>query len=65
MYKTKIKKMVKHKANDETPPNIKYLINILILLYVDDASVNFENRNDMIKGLKNIDIIMSKFGLTI
>ena len=41
------------------------MINILILLYVNDASVPFENRNDMIKDLKIIYTIMLKSILTI
>ena len=46
-------------------PNIKYIINILILLYVNDAAVPFENRNNMIKGLEIIDRIVSKFSFLI
>ena len=65
MYKTKNGKMAKHKVKDENSSNIECIISILILLYVDDAAVPFENRNNMIKGIKIIDNIMSKFGLTI
>ena len=45
--------------------NIEYIISISILLYVDNFAVPFENRNDVIKGLKTIENIMLKFGLTI
>ena len=55
----------KHKAKDKKTSNIEYIISILILLYVDNATVPFKNRNGMIKGLKIIDNIMSKLELTI